>query len=90
MNFIYLNCGSDEINAKKIVPVKDATSAVAKKPEKIQACLTLTSLRYGCSALLSELASQHSDDLLLCIYFFTRIAIPTLNSFIHHFNLEPI
>ena len=38
MNFIYLNCGSDEINAKKIVPVKDATSAVAKKPEKIQAC----------------------------------------------------
>ena len=89
MNFIYWNCGSEEINAKKIITVKDATSAVAKKPEKIQACLILTSLRYGCSALLSELASQHYDDLLR-IYFFIRIAIPTLNSFIHHFNLEAI
>ena len=34
MNFIYWNCGSEEIDAKKIVTVKDATSAVAKKPEK--------------------------------------------------------
>ena len=39
MNFIYWNCGSEEIDVKKIVTVKDATSAVAKKPEKTtQAC----------------------------------------------------
>ena len=40
MNFIYWNCGSEEINAKRIITVKDVTSADAKKPEKIniQAC----------------------------------------------------
>ena len=39
MNFIYLNCADEEINTEKIITVKDATYAVAKrKPGKIQSC----------------------------------------------------
>ena len=37
MKFIYLNCGIEQINVKKILAVINATYAVAKrKPEKIR------------------------------------------------------